>query len=197
MVIWALRAWLRVLLHFDKKSKYIKVLPSALKPDMSTISQSCLVHQVKFFICLDKYEFGPVYKYYNNIDFKASRSCGDPGFFSGGSRPDGQKTVWTMLFFIVLNLFYSLQGGGGSMVLLQRKLYFSEDPEKVQHFPRGSNFFQGGPNANFYRKPNNFSRGGGANPLSPHPWISTCPCSYINPLAVQPLNSCGQSPLAI
>ena len=29
------------------------------------------------------------------------------------------------------------------MVLLQRKLYLSKDPEGVQHFP-------GGPNANFY-----------------------------------------------
>ena len=46
------------------------------------------------------------------------------------------------------------------MVLLQRKLYFSKDPEGVQHFPGwGSNFFQrgggGGPNANFYRNPYN------------------------------------------
>ena len=31
-------------------------------------------------------------------------------FFSGGSRPDDQKTVWTTLF-LVLNLFYSLQKG--------------------------------------------------------------------------------------
>ena len=40
------------------------------------------------------------------------------------------------------------------MVLLQRKLYFSKDPEGVEHFPGGgggSNLFQGGPNANFYR----------------------------------------------
>ena len=31
------------------------------------------------------------------------------------------------------------------MVLLHRKLYFSKDPEGVQHLPggRGSNFFQG------------------------------------------------------
>ena len=43
------------------------------------------------------------------------------------------------------------------MVLLQRKLYFSKDPEGVQHF-RGGGDVQlfpvgGGPNANFYRKP--------------------------------------------
>ena len=47
------------------------------------------------------------------------------------------------------------------MVLLQRKLYFSTDPVGVQHFfwggggGGGSNFFQGGPNANFYRNPYN------------------------------------------
>ena len=45
------------------------------------------------------------------------------------------------------------------MVLLQRKLYFCKDPEG-QHFPGGgggggSNFFQGGPNAYFYRIPYN------------------------------------------
>ena len=39
------------------------------------------------------------------------------------------------------------------MILLQRKLYSSEDPEGVQHFTGGSNFVQGGPNANFYRNP--------------------------------------------
>ena len=34
-------------------------------------------------------------------------------------------------------------------MLLQRKLYFSKDPEGVQHLPGGGG---GGPNANFYRK---------------------------------------------
>ena len=38
------------------------------------------------------------------------------------------------------------------MVLLQRKLYLSNDPEGVQHFPGGwSYLFQWGPNANFNR----------------------------------------------
>ena len=45
-------------------------------------------------------------------------------------------------FFLVLNLFYSLQMG--QMVLLQRKLYFSKDPEWVQHFPGGGQLFPGG-----------------------------------------------------
>ena len=30
------------------------------------------------------------------------------------------------------------------MVLLQRTLYFSKDPEGVQHFPGGQTFFQVG-----------------------------------------------------
>ena len=42
------------------------------------------------------------------------------------------------------------------MILLLRKLYlyFTKDPEAVHYFQGGvSNFFQGGPNANFYRNP--------------------------------------------
>ena len=45
----------------------------------------------------------------------------------GGSRPDGKKTVWTM-FFLVINLFYSLQSGSNGFITEGR---------------RGSNFFQG------------------------------------------------------
>ena len=45
----------------------------------------------------------------------------------GGSRIDGQKTVWTM-FFLVINLFYSLQSGSNGFITEGR---------------RGSNFFQG------------------------------------------------------
>ena len=42
------------------------------------------------------------------------------------------------------------------MVLSQRKLSFSKDPEGVQHFPGGPTFSRGGgPNANFYRNPYN------------------------------------------
>ena len=41
------------------------------------------------------------------------------------------------------------------MILLLRKLYlyFTKDPEAVHYFPGGGvhTFFQGGPNANFYR----------------------------------------------
>ena len=45
----------------------------------------------------------------------------------GGSRPDGQKTVWTMLF-LVINLFYNIQSGSNGFITEGR---------------RGSNFFQG------------------------------------------------------
>ena len=42
------------------------------------------------------------------------------------------------------------------MVLLQRKLYFSKDPEGGPTFPRGvPTFSRDGPNANFYRNPYN------------------------------------------
>ena len=41
------------------------------------------------------------------------------------------------------------------MVLLQRKLYFSKDPEGSNIFQGGPAFFQGGPNVNFYRNPYN------------------------------------------
>ena len=48
---------------------------------------------------------------------------GGEGGGGEGSRPDGQKTVWTM-FFLVINLFYRLQSG-----------YRGE--EGVQLFPGG------------------------------------------------------------
>ena len=55
---------------------------------------------------------------------------GGGGGGGGGSRPDGQKTVktvWTM-FFLVINLFYSLQSGSNGFITEGR---------------RGSTFFQG------------------------------------------------------
>ena len=59
---------------------------------------------------------------------------GSKNFFRG-TWPDGQKKrSGQRCFILVLNyLFYSLQMGG--MVLLQRKLYFSKDPEWVEYFP--------------------------------------------------------------
>ena len=66
-------------------------------------------------------------------------------FLSGGSSLD-------KFFFLVLSLFYSLQRG--PLVLLQRKLYFAKNPEGSNIF-QGVHFFPVGPNANFYRNPNN------------------------------------------
>ena len=60
-----------------------------------------------------------------------SKGSEEPGIFvrggggGGGSRPDSQKTVWTM-FVLVLNLFYSLQRGSNGFIT-----------EGVQHFPGG------------------------------------------------------------
>ena len=61
--------------------------------------------------------------------------------WGGGSRPDRQKTVWTPFF---LSSTYFTVNRGGPMVLLQRRQYLSKDPERVQYFPGGSNFFLGG-----------------------------------------------------
>ena len=36
-----------------------------------------------------------------------------------------------------LHSYFQYSRGGGVHVLLQRKVYFSKDPEGVQHFPGG------------------------------------------------------------
>ena len=75
------------------------------------------------------------------------------------------------------------------MVLLLRKyLYFAKDPEGVHYFRGGggSNFFLGeGPNANFYRNPNNLlvSREGVRTPyppLDPHLGNAIIPGQYLS-----------------
>ena len=71
--------------------------------------------------------------------------CQGEGGGGGGSR--------------LLNLFYSLQRG--PMVLL--------------HIFQGSNFFQGGPNANFYRNPCNYNLWFSRGVWTPIPlWIRKC-----------------------
>ena len=70
---------------------------------------------------------------------KIQCTCADPGIFQGGSRPDGQKTVWTFLvFFLVLNLFDSLQRSNGNYTFprIQRGSNLTSS--------RRSNFFPGG-----------------------------------------------------
>ena len=53
----------------------------------------------------------------------------------GGFRPGGQKQFGQRFFSPQLILQFT--EGIQSMVLLQRKLYFSKDPKGIQHFPGG------------------------------------------------------------
>ena len=66
-------------------------------------------------------------------------ACADPGFYFGG-RGGGaarrQTKVWTFfVFFLVLNLFDSLQRA--SIGFITEKTILSKDPEGVQQFPGG------------------------------------------------------------
>ena len=64
------------------------------------------------------------------------------------------------------------------MVLLQRKLSFSKDPEGVQHFPGGIQLFSGGIQMLISIETHMtcyFPGGGGGGPDSLSPlWIRTC-----------------------
>ena len=67
---------------------------------------------------------------------RGSRNCfqGGPGLTS--RKQSGQR------FFLILNLFYSLQRASNGFIT--DKTILSKDPEGVQHFPGGgggSNFF--------------------------------------------------------
>ena len=77
-------------------------------------------------------------------------SCADPGFFlvgggggggGGGVRPDGQKTVWTFVFF------------KSSTYFTEGVQWFYRENYTFPRIQRGSNIFQGGPTF--------FFRGGG------------------------------------
>ena len=87
--------------------------------------------------------WGAKEKYFQGAEEFSLRdlACGDPGIFlRGGGGGGGEGGSRKQFFFVlVLNLFYSLQRG--PMVLLQRKIYFSKDPEGVQHFPGGGDQF--------------------------------------------------------
>ena len=87
----------------------------------------------------------------------------------GGSRTDCQKTVLTL--FLVLNIFYSFYRGC-PMVISKKTIIFHGFRGGGQHLPGGSNFFQGGPNANFYRTHITCNFPGGSKPpitpLDPH-----------------------------
>ena len=70
-------------------------------------------------------------------------------FLPGGSRPDCQKTARTT-FVLVINLFYCFTEGVNW--LFQSKLELSKVSGGSNTYQGGgSNFFQGDPNAKFYR----------------------------------------------
>ena len=73
-----------------------------------------------------------------------TKSCADPGNFSGEGVHAQRPEIYNVFYLFFLSSTYFTVYRGGPMVLLQRKLYFSNDPEGVLHFPGGSNFFQGG-----------------------------------------------------
>ena len=84
-------------------------------------------------------------------------SFADPGIFIRGDPGQKQPEQW---FFVCVcfspQLILQCTEGGGPMVLLQRKLYFSKDPEGVQHFPGEVQLFDGwGGGVYFYSNPYN------------------------------------------
>ena len=80
--------------------------------------------------------------------------------------------------YLVLSLFYSLQRGSNGFIAEKTILIPYQESRGGTLFSRGggvSNFFQGGPNANFFRNPCTyllFSRGGVIGPPIPL-WIRT------------------------
>ena len=84
-------------------------------------------------------------------------ACADPRIFVRGVQVSLTKTLWQRFFFF---FFFSPQ-----LILQQSNGQLQRVPEGVQHFPGGSNFFQGGGVQLLipYRNPYSlwFSRGGG------------------------------------
>ena len=75
-------------------------------------------------------------------------------FFFRGVQAWRPENSLDNVFFIVLILIYSLQRGSNGFIT-EKSIIFSKDTDGVQNFPGGGGggptFFQGGPNANFYR----------------------------------------------
>ena len=87
----------------------------------------------------------------NRVHARIQEFSSGEGGGGGGSRPDGQKAVWTM-FFLVINLFYSLQSGSNGFITEGR---------------RGSNFFQGVGVSKETHITCHFPGGGGSGPPNP------------------------------
>ena len=68
-------------------------------------------------------------------------------FFSGGGglKTDSQKTVRTTFCGVFFSPQLILQFTEGVQWFYYRQLYFSKDPEGVQHFPGGGGGGGGGP----------------------------------------------------
>ena len=104
------------------------------------------------------------------------RACADPGIFvrGGPGQLDKKKALTFFFFFFFFSPQPILQKSNGRF---QRNLSFFKVPEGVQHFPGGSNFFQGGSNCLFPIETHitcDFPGGGGGpDPLSPL-WICIC-----------------------
>ena len=63
-------------------------------------------------------------------------SCAVPGFFQGRGGGQTQRPDNSLGVFFSPPTYFTVYRGG-PMVLLQRQLYFSMDPERVKHFPGG------------------------------------------------------------
>ena len=91
---------------------------------------------------LDAHDFALLFEHHA-IPCTPCFPCADPGFFvrgwGGGVRVNLTKKSPDNVF-LVLSLFYWSQ-----MVNFEENSFFKV-PEGVQHFPGGSNFFQGGSN---------------------------------------------------
>ena len=102
-----------------------------------------------------------------NRHFISCRGVSGAGGNMSGSRNFCQ-------FYLVLSLFYSLKRGSNGFIAEKTILILYKGPRGCPLFSGGgggeSNFFQGGPNANFYRNPYTyllFSRGSVWTPYPP------------------------------
>ena len=78
-----------------------------------------------------------------------SHACADSGIRGGGSRPDGQKTVWTTLFylfllFLVLSVFYNLQKGSNGFITRKSILFQGSRGDPTLSGGGGPTFPKGG-----------------------------------------------------
>ena len=120
--------------------------------------------------------------YYRNNEIEPLKSCADSGIFFRCVQARRPENSLDYLFFLSPTYFTVYREG--PMVLLQRKLYFSKDPEGVQHLLGGGGGVQLSPGGGGVQMLNSiethitcdFPRGGVQTPIPPPPplWIRTC-----------------------